>query len=380
MPLSGKREAPHKLIGEYAWERELADSELFGTRSRRWVWKEPVGVVGAILPWNFPLEILLNKLGPALATGNTVVVKPAPDTPWNATRVGRLIAERTDIPPGVVNIVPTADNAVAELLVTDPRVDMISFTGSTTTGRRIMEKSAATFKRTFLELGGKSAMVVLDDADLEAVLPLSAVACMHAGQGCALTTRLLVPRSRYAEAVEMVTAVFAGIPYGDPTDPSTFSGPLINARQLERVLGCIEQGKAEGARVTVGGSRPEHLPRGYFVAPTVFADVDNTMSIAREEIFGPVLTVIPFEDDDDAIRIADDNPYGLSGSVFSGSEDRALRIARRVRTGTFNVNGGLFYGADAPFGGYKASGLGRQGGVEGFEQYLQTKSVGCASA
>jgi aldehyde dehydrogenase (NAD+) len=252
---------------------------------------------------------------------------------------------------------------------------MISFTGSTATGRRILGLAAATVKRTFLELGGKSAMIVLDDADLAATIPQSAVACMHAGQGCALPTRLLVPRARYAEAVELATATYAMVPYGDPTDP----GPLISARQRERVLGHIERGKAEGAQITTGGGRPEHLPKGYFVTPTVFADVDNGMSIAREEIFGPVLVIIAFEDDDDAVRIANDSPYGLSGSVASGSQDRALQVARRVRAGTMNVNGGLFYGADAPFGGYKASGLGRQGGVEGFEQYLQTKSVGFAS-
>ncbi|MCW2886660.1 MAG: aldehyde dehydrogenase [Streptosporangiaceae bacterium] len=378
-PLADALRYPAALTEDYPWERELPDSDLFGVHSHRRVWKEAVGVVGAVLPWNFPFEIAINKLGPALAAGNTVVVKPAPDTPWNATRLGRLIAERTDIPPGVVNIVPTTDTAVAESLITDPRVDMISFTGSTATGRRILGLAAATVKRTFLELGGKSAMIVLDDADLAATIPQSAVACMHAGQGCALPTRLLVPRSRYKEAVELATSIYELTPYGDPTDPQTFAGPLISARQLERVLGHIERGKAEGARITTGGGRPEHLPKGFFVTPTVFAEVDNGMSIAREEIFGPVLTIIAFEDDDDAVRIANDSPYGLSGSVFSGSQDRALQIARRVRTGTMNVNGGLFYGADAPFGGYKASGLGRQGGIEGFEQYLQTKSVGFAS-
>ncbi|GGL13791.1 aldehyde dehydrogenase family protein [Nocardia jinanensis] len=370
---------PHAiaLIDEFPWQRDLPDAEVMGAKARRQVWKEAIGVIGAITPWNFPFEVILNKLAPALATGNTVVLKPAPDTPWNATRLGRIIAERTDIPDGVVNVVPTSDNAVAERLVTDPRVDMISFTGSTGVGKRIVEKSAATLKRTFLELGGKSAMIVLDDADFAATIPQSISACIHAGQGCALTSRLLVPRARYEEAVQIAAAAYAQIGYGDPTDPAVLSGPLINARQHERVLSYIESGKAEGARVVAGGGVPEHLTEGYFVQPTVLADVDNSMTVAQEEIFGPVLVIIAFDDDDDAIRIANDSPYGLSGAVFSASPERAERVARAVRTGTIGINGvGNWYGADAPFGGYKNSGLGRQNGIEGFEQHLQTKTVG----
>jgi aldehyde dehydrogenase (NAD+) len=367
---------PARLIEEYAWERELPDTEFFGGINHRRVIKEAVGVVGAITPWNFPVEVVINKIGPALAAGNTVVLKPAPDTPWTATRIGRLVRDRTDIPAGVFNVVPTSDNEVAQRLLTDPRVDLISFTGSTGTGRRIVELSAATMKRTMLELGGKSAMVILEDADFAATVPQSMVACMHAGQGCALTTRLLVPRSRYDEAVEIATATYGQVPYGDPANPANFAGPLISKRQHERVLGYIEKGKQEGARVTIGGGRPEHLPKGFYVQPTVFADVDNSMTIAQEEIFGPVLVVIPFDDDADAIRIANDSPYGLAGTVFSGSDERADKVARGIRAGSLMVNGGMFYGADAPFGGYKQSGIGRQNGVEGLEQYLETKTIG----
>jgi aldehyde dehydrogenase (NAD+) len=375
-PLEDGLRYPAKLISEFPWERELPDTEFFGATNHRKVLKEAVGVVAAITPWNFPLEVVIGKIGPALAAGNTVVLKPAPDTPWSSTRLGRLVRERTDIPAGVFNVVPTSDNTVAGRLLTDPRVDMISFTGSTATGRHIIEQSAATMKRTLLELGGKSAMVVLDDADFAASVPQSMMTCMHAGQGCALPSRLLVPRSRYDEAVEIATATYGTIPYGDPTDPANFAGPVISERQRDRVLGYIEKGKQEGARVTIGGGRPEHLPKGYYVEPTIFADVDNSMTIAQDEIFGPVLAIIPFSDDDDAVRIANDSRYGLSGCIFSGSDERADRVARRIRTGSLMINGGMFYGADAPFGGYKQSGLGRMNGVEGLEQYLETKSIG----
>ena len=367
---------PIQLIDTFDWVRDLPTTDTLGGTNYRRVYKEPVGVVAAIIPWNFPFEVAVGKIAPALAAGNTIVLKPAPDTPWTSTRIGRIVAERTDIPPGVVNVVTTSDNTVAQRLLTDPRVDMVSFTGSTAVGRLVAQQTAATVKRTFLELGGKSAMIVLDDADFAAAIPNSMMATMHAGQGCALPSRLLVPRSRYAEAVDIVTEVFGSIPYGDPLDPSTFCGPQANKKQHDRVLGYIEQGKAEGARVTVGGGRPAHLDRGYFVQPTVFADVENTMTIAQEEIFGPVLAVIAFDDDDDAVRIANDSAYGLSGYLFGSSPERLEKVYRSIRSGTVNVNGGLFYGADAPFGGYKHSGNGRQGGIEGFEQYLETKTVG----
>ena len=376
-PLSDGLLWPASQIDGYPWERELPEGNAFGSRSWRTVAKEPVGVVGAILPWNYPFEILINKLGQALATGNTVVVKPAPDTPWSATRFGRLIAEKTDIPAGVVSIVPSSDHLLGEQLVTDPRVDAISFTGSTATGRRIMEKGAPTLKRLFLELGGKSASIVLDDADFASSLAMAwAGACTHAGQGCAMQTRMLLPRSRYDEGLEIIRTGFETVAYGDPTDASNFMGPLISERQRERVLGLIKTGVDEGARLVLGGGRPSHLDKGWYVEPTLFADVDNSMTIAQQEIFGPVLVVILFEDDDDAVRIANDSPYGLSGGVTSASEERALSVARRIRTGTMSVNGGVWYGADSPFGGYKASGIGRQNGIEGFEQYLETKTYG----
>ena len=374
-PLEDALLYPAKMIDEFPWERTLGGSEKMGMASRRAVLKEPMGVVGAIVPWNYPVEVTLNKLGPILATGNTVVLKPAPDTPWNATRLGRLVAEKTDIPAGVINVVTSSDHLVGEELTLSPSVDMISFTGSTAVGKRIMEKGAPTLKRVFLELGGKSAMIVCDDADFASTVPMASMVCVHAGQGCAMQSRLLLPRSRYDEGVELVAAGMAGVPYGDPQSDAVMMGPVVSARQRDRVLGYIEKGQEEGAKLVFGGGRPSHLPKGWFVEPTLFVDVDNTMTIAQEEIFGPVLCVIPYEDDDDAVRIANDSKYGLSGGVVSASEERATAIARRIRTGSIGVNGGLWYGADSPYGGYKDSGVGRQCGPEGFEQYLETKAI-----
>ena len=374
-PLEDALLYPAKMIDEFPWERALDGSEKMGMASRRAVLKEPMGVVGAIVPWNYPVEVTLNKLGPILATGNTVVLKPAPDTPWNATRLGRLVAEKTDIPAGVINVVTSSDHLVGEELTLSPSVDMISFTGSTAVGKRIMEKGAPTLKRVFLELGGKSAMIVCDDADFASTVPMASMVCVHAGQGCAMQSRLLLPRSRYDEGIELVAAGMAGVPYGDPQSDAVMMGPVVSARQRDRVLGYIEKGQEEGAKLVFGGGRPSHLPKGWFVEPTLFVDVDNTMTIAQEEIFGPVLCVIPFDDDDDAVRIANDSKYGLSGGVVSASEERATAIARRIRTGSIGVNGGLWYGADSPYGGYKDSGVGRQCGPEGFEQYLETKAI-----
>ncbi len=369
---------PAEQIEHFPWSRDLGPKDAFGMgmETEREVWKEPVGVVGVIVPWNFPIEIILNKLGPVLAMGNTCVLKPAPDTPWNATRLGRLIAEKTDIPAGVVNIVVSSDHLTGEVLSTSPDVDMVAFTGSTATGRRIMAAASDTLKPVFLELGGKSINLVLDDADLAAAIPGAAGVCFHAGQGCAMPTRLLVPRARYDECIEMAKAAFEQVAYGDPTDFANLMGPLVSKRQQERVLGYIEQGKKEGARVVTGGGVPSHLPKGFYVEPTLFADVDNTMTIAQEEIFGPVLVVIGYDDDDDAVRIANESDYGLSGSITSGDLDHAKAIARRVRTGTLGINGGIWYGADAPFGGYKQSGIGRQCGIEGLEIFTETKTVG----
>lgn len=378
-PLADGLVYPATLIDFFQWERDLGAGTAVGAGNHRLVRKEPIGVVGAIAPWNFPFEIVINKLGQALATGNTVVLKPDPNTPWSSTRIGRLIAEHTDFPPGVVNIVPTMDNSVAELLATDPRVDMISFTGSTDVGRLIARKGADTLKRVFLELGGKSAMVLLEDADIESALPNAAGVCFHAGQGCAISTRALVPARFYDDFVAGVTAMFEMIPPGDPADPGTLLGPVINARQRDRILGYVERARSSGAEITTGGTIPTSLdPRlanGNFLLPTVVAGVENSHEIAQHEVFGPVLVVLPYRDEAEALRIANDSAYGLSGIVLSPSQERALEFAGKVRSGTVNVNGGLFYGADAPYGGYKSSGSGRQNGIEGFEQHLETKVI-----
>ena len=279
---------------QYEYEHWLPVREVFGQPQRRLIRREPIGVVGAITPWNFPLYLNLAKMGPALAAGNTLVLKPAPDTPWSATFLGRLIAEETDFPAGVVNVVASSDHMVGEVLTTDARVDMITFTGSTVTGRRIMAKASDTVKKVFLELGGKSAKIMLEDADLASAVPISAMGvCTHSGQGCAITTRLLVHRSRYDEAVQMAADSMAAVTYGDPWDPGNLQGPLISAKQRERVLGYIEKGKAEGARLVCGGGvRRRSLPKGYFVEPTLFADVHPKATIAQEEIFGPVLVIV----------------------------------------------------------------------------------------
>jgi acyl-CoA reductase-like NAD-dependent aldehyde dehydrogenase len=377
-PLSGGLLYPTQLIDEFPWVEDLGEqmSEMTGQVNRRQIWREPVGVVGAIVPWNFPFEVTINKLGQALATGNTVVLKPAPNTPYNATRLGRLISEQTDIPAGVVNVVTASDHFVGEELTLSPKVDLISFTGSTVVGKRIMEKGAATMKRLFLELGGKSATIVLDDADFGMACMIGIAPCMHAGQGCAIPTRMLLPRSHYDEGVAILQAMYEGIAPGDPQDPGTLCGPLISDKQRERVLGYIQKGIDEGAKLLVGGTeRPDGFARGFFVRPTLFVDVENSMTIAQEEIFGPVLAVIPYEDEEDAIRIANESNYGLAGNVMSGSLERSIAVARRIRAGFMGVNGGAPYGADVPFGGYKESGVGRQNGHAGFEQYLEIKSV-----
>jgi len=360
------------LAERYAYEAPMSDITFMGQPQRRIIRREAVGVVGAITPWNFPLYLNLAKLGPALASGCTVVLKPAPDTPWSATVVGRLVAEKTEIPAGVVNVVASSDHQLGEMLASDPRVDLVTFTGSTATGRRVMEVASRTVKKVFLELGGKSANVILDDADAGA-FGAGVFTCTHGGQGCAITTRMLVPRRRYDEALGILEAAFRGAKYGDPTDPGMLQGPQVSKRQQDRVLGYIEKGVQEGARLVTGGGKPAHLPKGFFVEPTLFADVDNRMTIAQEEIFGPVLCVIPYDGDDDAVRIANDSIYGLSGSVASANEDRALAVARRIRTGTLSINGGMWFHVDTPFGGYKQSGIGRENGVAGFEEYLETK-------
>ena len=378
-PLAESLRYPARLIDAFEWERVLEGGGLFGDRNVRTVVKEAVGVVAAVTPSNFPIEVILNKLGPALAAGNTVVLKPDPHTPWNATRLGRLIAEKTDVPAGVVNVVTTTSNDVAAMLGTDPRVDLVSFTGSTAVGRLLMRQGADTMKRMFLELGGKSAAIVLDDANPAVIVPTAVGVCVHAGQACAATSRMLIHRSLYDQAVADITAAYQLVPVGDPVDPDTFVGPVISAAQKDRVLTAIDEARREGADITAGGGPvqglPEHLAGGHFVAPTVVVGMYNSAAIAQQEVFGPVLVLLPFDDDDEAVRIANDSIFGLAGAVMSRSADRGMSIARRVRTGSFGVNGGMFYGADAPFGGFKSSGIGRECGIEGFGQYLETKTI-----
>jgi aldehyde dehydrogenase (NAD+) len=301
------------------------------------------------------------------------------DTPWAATMIGEAAA-LAGLPSGVLNVVTSGDKAsLGEQLVTDPRIDVISFTGSTATGKRIMAAAAPGLKRIFLELGGKSANIVLDDAKFPDALYSTLAVCYHAGQGCSLPTRILLPRSRYDEAVQTIKAMYESLPFGDPASEEQILGPVASKAQFDRVSGYIRLGQEEGARLVTGGIA-EHLTGGYYIKPTLFADVSNDMRIAQEEIFGPVLVAIPHDGDDDAVRIANDSLYGLGGAVQSADPERALKVALRIRTGSVNINAGNTFGADAPFGGYKQSGLGREMGVEGFEEYLQTKTVAMEAA
>ena len=335
-----------------------------------------MSVVGAITPWNFPHQINFAKIGPALAAGCTVVLKPAPDTPWCAALVGKVIAEETDFPPGVINIVTSSDHAVGAQLSSDPRVDIVSFTGSTATGRKVMAAAAESLKKVFLELGGKSAFIVLDDADLGSACAMAAFAVVtHAGQGCAITTRLVVPRAKLADAIKATGDAMAGLAANDPTNPGTICGPLISATQRERVESYTGLAVEEGGPIEVGGGRPADKDKGFYVEPTLISGLDNSARVAQEEIFGPVLVVIAHDGDDDAIRIANDSPYGLSGMVYGTDETRINKVVDGVRTGTMGINGGIWYAADVPFGGYKASGIGREMGVRGFEEYLEIKAV-----
>jgi acyl-CoA reductase-like NAD-dependent aldehyde dehydrogenase len=362
------------LLERYEFSEDLATLEVRGQRHRRWVEKEAAGVVAAIIAYNYPNQLALAKLVPALAAGCTVVLKGAPDTPWTTLALGRIIAEHTDIPAGVVNVLASSGPEAGRLLTTHPDVDMITFTGSTPVGRAIMAAAAPTLKKVFLELGGKSAMIVLDDADLTSVaMAAPFITCSHAGQGCAITSRLLVPRQRSEELVGMLAAGFSRVPYGDPGDPGTYMGPLISERQRAKVHGMVERAVAAGATLVAGG-RPVDR-KGFFYEPTLLVDVDPASEIAKEEAFGPVLAVIPHDGDEDAIRIANDSIYGLSGAVYSADAGRALRVARRVRTGTMSINGGMYFGPDAPFGGYKQSGIGREMGVAGLQEFLELKTL-----
>ncbi|MER5756394.1 aldehyde dehydrogenase family protein [Streptomyces sp. NPDC002088] len=362
------------LLPAFEFSRDLGVVEVRGGRHRRWVEKEAAGVVSAIIPYNYPNQIGLAKLAPALAAGCTVVLKGAPDAPLVTLFLGELIAEHTDIPAGVVNVLSSSGAAAGEVMTTHPDVDVVTFTGSTATGRRIMAAASETVKRVFLELGGKSAMVLLDDADFRtASMMASFMSCSHAGQGCAICTRLLVPRERHDEVVEMVAQGLARIPVGDPADPATYMGPLISERQRDKVDALVRRAVADGAKLVCGGER---VDPGFFYKPTLLAGVDPDSEIAQEEVFGPVLSVIPYDEEDDAVRIANNSAYGLSGAVFSASEERSVNVARRIRSGTFSINGGNYFAPDSPFGGYKQSGIGREYGLEGLAEFLETKTFG----
>ncbi|MBB5686751.1 aldehyde dehydrogenase family protein [Sphingobium boeckii] len=364
------------VFPQVTWERDYGGRTSYGFETLRKAVYEPIGVVGAITPWNVPLYVNVGKVVAALLAGCTVILKPAPNTPGMGAIFGELAAE-AGFPAGVINVVFGSDPALAgEMLVTDPRVDLISFTGSTGVGKRIMAQGAETLKRVFLELGGKSAKIVLDDAPNFAMEVAQTMLVFHAGQGCAVQSRLLVPQSRFEEAKAILKHGYSsfGENWGVFDDPKHIMGPVVSKRQMERVMSYIELGKSEGAELLAGGNARPDKGGGFFIEPTCFAGT-NDMRIAREEIFGPVLVVIPFEDDEDAIRIANDSDYGLGGGVSSGDLDRAMHIANRVRTGTMSVNGGMSIAGDIPFGGFKASGMGREWGLEGIEEFLDTKLI-----
>ena len=353
------------------WEQPADPASPQGSILRR----EPRGVVSAITAFNYPFYLNLKKIAPALAAGCTVVLKPSPDTPWSATVLGRLAAELTDMPAGVFNVVTSIDPAVAQVLTADPRVDMVSFVGSSGVGRKIMEQAAPTLKKVVLELGGKSAAVILDDADIPSAAAVAAGVGLHAGQGCVRLTRFLVAESRYEEAIEVAREAFGRIVVGDPRDERTIQGPQISARHQRSVINHVEGAKRDGARVVFGGSGAHPaLPQGFFVEPTLLVDVDPYSTIAQEEIFGPVAVMIPFSDDEQAIEIANCTPYGLSSAVFTGDNERGLRVARRMRAAQALINGASGPG-DAPLAGWKQSGVGMDNGPRGFEEHLETKVI-----
>ena len=354
------------LAREYKYEEAIGNSLVV---------REPIGVVGCITPWNFPLLQALLKIAPALAAGCTVVLKPSEIAPLSAYILAEVI-HAIELPKGVFNLLSGDGPTVGEALAAHPGIDMVSFTGSTRAGRRVSEVAAGTIKRVTLELGGKSANLILDDADLQKAVTAGVRHCyLNGGQACIAWSRMLVPRGRYAEAVALAKTAAEAIHVGDPLAEGTHLGPLVSATQRDRVRSYIAQGQKEGARLVTGGAdAPEGLPQGYFVRPTVFADVTPDMTIARDEIFGPVLSILPYDTEEQAIAIANDTIYGLSGSVWSQDAERAKRVARRIRTGQISVNGAAGHPL-APFGGYKQSGNGREMGRHGFEEFLETKSI-----
>jgi aldehyde dehydrogenase (NAD+) len=371
-----------RVFDQVTWEEDHGMRDFRGRPSHRKVVYEPVGVVAAITPWNVPHYVNVGKVVAALLAGCTVILKPAPDTPGMGAIWGEL-AHKVGFPAGVLNVVLSEDPAAAgEQLVADPRVDLITFTGSTGVGKRIMEAGAKTLKRVFLELGGKSAKIVLDDAPDFARECAQSLLVFHAGQGCAVQSRLLVPRSRYAEAKAGLTMAYQGFGdnWGVIDSPTQVMGPVVSKKQMDRVMSYIELGKQEGATLLAGGKARPDKGDGFFIEPTCFIDVDNNMRIAQEEIFGPVLVVIPYEDDEDAVRIANASQFGLSGGVVSGDAERAERVARRVRTGSVSVNGGMCIAGDLPFGGFKGSGMGREWGLAGIEEFLDSKVIAVGQA
>jgi aldehyde dehydrogenase (NAD+) len=354
------------VVDQTAWEEQVGNSLVV---------REPVGVVGCITPWNYPLHQIAAKVAPALAAGCTVVVKPSEVTPLNAFVLAEIV-DSLGLPPGVFNLVPGVGAVVGEALAAHPGIDMISFTGSTRAGKRVAEVASGTVKRVALELGGKSPNVILDDADLMKAVPDGLGKCfLNSGQTCSALTRMLVPRERLAEAEAIAAGALPHFGVGDPLQPGHTLGPLVSEAQRERVRGYIRKGIEEGAKVVAGGEEPpEGLDEGYFVQPTVFSEVTPEMTIAQEEIFGPVLVLMPYDDEDDAVRIANDTIYGLAGGVWSGDEERARQVARRIRTGQVEINGAAFNPL-APFGGYKQSGHGRELGRFGLEEFLETKAI-----
>ena len=366
-----------ELARTFAFEEELPHRVSQGPMGPQLnsgvVYRQPVGVCGLIPTWNFPLFVAAQKLGPALATGCTMVFKPSPWGPLINLMLAEIVAE-ADLPPGVVNFVTGQSAAIAETLVADPRIDKVSFTGSVATGKKIMEAAAKTLKRVHLELGGKSVGIYLDGDNLEMnAMIASGPAMFHAGQGCAMSTRVLVPRDVHDGFVDKMVGFVSGmVTVGDPADPGTMLGPVIREERRAKIEEYIAAGKAEGARLACGGGRPKHLARGWFLEPTIFADVRNDIRIAREEIFGPVVAVIPFEDE--AVKIANDSTYGLGGAIYSRDTGRAIELARRIRTGVVWINNGINM-IDGPFGGFKESGLGREGGRWGVEEYTEIQQI-----